>query len=139
MFLGEFQHSIDSKGRLAIPARFRSKIERGAVLTRGLDACLCVYPLETWEQKGVELGAAITDWAERQRVERRFFSLAFECELDAQGRIVLPARFRKYANLDGDATVIGARDRFEIWNPEAWERYLEETDQFDFKSLALPF
>lgn len=139
MFLGEFQHSIDTKGRVAIPARFRSKIERGAVLTRGVESCLYVYPLETWEQKARELDAAILDPRQRRMVERRFFGMAFECELDAQGRIVVPARYRQYAGLNGEAVVLGARDRFEIWSPAEWGRYNDEMDQIDMTNLQLPF
>ena len=139
MFLGEFQHSIDSKGRIAIPARFRSKIERGAVLTRGVETCLFVYTLETWEQKARELDASLLDPRQRRMVERRFFGMAFECELDAQGRIVLPARYRQYAGLNGEAVVVGARDRFEVWSPAEWERYLDETSDVDLNALALPF
>lgn len=139
MFLGEFQHSIDTKGRLAIPARFRSKIERGAVLTRGVESCLYVYPLETWEHKARELDAAILDPRQRRMVERRFFGMAFECELDAQGRIIVPARYRQYAALNGEAVVLGARDRFEIWSPAEWERYNDEMDQTDLTNLQLPF
>jgi transcriptional regulator MraZ len=139
VFLGEFQHSIDTKGRVAIPARFRSKIERGAVLTRGVESCLYVYPLETWEQKARELDAAILDPRQRRMVERRFFGMAFECELDAQGRIVVPARYRQYAGLNGEAVVLGARDRFEIWSPAEWERYNDEMDQIDMTNLQLPF
>jgi len=139
LFLGEYLHSVDSKGRLAIPARFRAKIERGAALTRGVDTCLYVYPMETWEQKARELEAAIPDPRQRRLVERRFFGLAFECELDAQGRIVVPAKFRQYAGLNGEATIIGARDRFEVWNPETWEGYLRATQEEDLSELALPF
>jgi transcriptional regulator MraZ len=139
VFLGEFQHSIDTKGRVAIPARFRSKIERGAVLTRGVESCLYIYPLETWELKARELDAAILDPRQRRMVERRFFGMAFECELDAQGRIVVPARYRQYAGLNGEAVVLGARDRFEIWSPAEWERYNDEMDQTDMSNLQLPF
>jgi MraZ protein len=139
VFLGEFQHTVDTKGRLAIPARFRSKIERGAVLTRGVETCLFVYPLETWEQKARELDAAILDPRQRRMVERRFFGLAVECELDAQGRIVVPARYRQYAGLNGDAVVVGTRDRFEIWSPAEWDRYNEEMEQTDLTTLQLPF
>jgi MraZ protein len=140
VFLGEFQHSIDSKGRLAIPARFRSKIERGAVLTRGIEKCLFVYTLETWERKADELDAAILNKRQRRMVERRFFGMAVECELDAQGRIIVPVKFRQYAGLNGEAVIIGARDRFEVWSPTEWERYLEEEDQAeDLSELPLPF
>jgi MraZ protein len=139
MFLGEYVHSVDSKGRVAVPARFRSKIERGAVLTRGVDSCLYVYPMEVWEQKARELDAAITNPRQRRLVERRFFGMAFEVELDGQGRIVVPARFRQYAGLNGEATIVGARDRFEIWSTEQWTAYTEEMAAEDLTGLPLPF
>jgi MraZ protein len=163
MFLGEFDHSVDSKGRIAIPARFRSKIAHGAVLTRGVDPCLYVYPMETWEQKAATLDTTISDPNQLRYVERHFFGGAFELELDTQGRIVLPARFRSYAGLNGvnghngrngergdngegrsngvsvEALVIGARERFEIWSPARWEAYLAEHADDDLSSLPLPF
>jgi MraZ protein len=163
MFLGEFDHSVDSKGRIAIPARFRSKIAHGAVLTRGVDPCLYVYPMETWEQKAATLDTTISDPNQLRYVERHFFGGAFELELDAQGRIVLPARFRAFAGLNGanggtgrngegrangegrtngvsvEALIIGARERFEIWSPARWEAYLAEHAEDDLSSLPLPF
>ena len=140
IFLGEFQHTVDAKGRVAIPARFRAKIERGAVLARGVDeACLYVYPLETWEQKARELEAAITDPRLRRIAERRFFGFADELELDAQGRALLPLKYRQCAELAGAATIIGARDRFEIWSPERWNAYLDEVAAEDLSGLPLPF
>ena len=139
MFLGEYQHSVDGKGRLAVPARFRSKIERGAVLTRGVDACLYVYPMEVWEQKARELDAAVIDPRQRRLIERRFFGMAYEVELDAQGRIVVPAKFRQYAGLNGDAMVIGARDRFEIWSTQRWDAYTAAMADEDLSELPLPF
>ena len=162
MFLGEFDHSVDSKGRIAIPARFRSKIAHGAVLTRGVDPCLYVYPMETWEQKAATLDTTISDPNQLRYVERHFFGGAFELELDAQGRIVLPARFRAYAGLNGangvhgrngerggngegrtngvsvEALVIGARERFEIGSPARWEASLAEHANDDLSSLPLP-
>jgi len=162
MFLGEVDHSVDSKGRIAIPARFRSKIAQGAVLTRGVDPCLYVYPMETWEQKAATLDTTISDPNQLRYVERHFFGGAFELELDAQGRIVLPARFRAFAGLNGvnggtgrngerggngegrtngvsvEALVIGARERFEIWSPARWETYLAEHADDDLSSLPFP-
>jgi MraZ protein len=139
MFIGEYVHSVDSKGRLALPARFRAKIERGAVLTQGVEPCLFIFPTETWEQKGRELAAAAIDQAQRRRIERRFFGMAFECELDGQGRIVIPARYRQYAALNGEATVVGARDRIEVWSAERWEAYAAEMQEEDLTGLPLPF
>lgn len=139
MFLGEYLHTVDSKGRMAAPARFRSKIERGAALTRGIDACLYVYPIETWEAKARELSAAVTDPRLLRLVERRFFGMAFELELDAQGRLLIPARFREYAGLTNEAMVVGARDRFEIWSVAGWEAYLRANEDEDLSALPLPF
>jgi MraZ protein len=139
MFLGEYEHTIDAKGRLAVPAKFRSKIERGAVLTRGIEPCLCVYPLEVWEEKSRRLEEAQLDPRQRRQVERRFFAVAFECELDGQGRIVLPARFREYAGLTNEVTVIGARDRFEIWDRARWRQYIGEIRPEDLEGLDIPF
>lgn len=139
MFLGEYLHSVDGKGRLAVPARFRAQIERGAVLTRGIESCLYVYPLETWEQKARELAAAALNARQRRLVERRFFGMAFPVELDAQGRMVITPKLRQYAALNGDAMVIGAHDRFEIWSPAGWDAYLEEMADEDLSALPLPF
>ena len=139
MFLGEYPHNIDNKGRLAVPARFRSKIERGAVLTRGIDVCLYIYPMETWEQKARELDAAIIDPRQRRLIERRFFGMALELELDSQGRIVIPARFRQYAGLNSEAMVIGTRDRFEVWSTANWQAYTDEMATQDLSGLPVPF
>jgi MraZ protein len=157
-FVGKHEHTVDAKGRIAVPARFRAKIERGAVLTRGIEPCLYVFPLETWEEKARALDA-IPDQRQRRLVERRFFGMAHECELDAQGRIVIPAAFREYAGLPtngttnggngypnggngngaSEALVVGARERFEIWSPERWSAYLAETESEDLSALPLPF
>ncbi len=139
MFLGEFQHTIDAKGRLAVPAKYRGRLERGVVLVRGIEQCLYVYTMETWEAKARELDSRELNPRQRRMIERRFFGTAFECELDAQGRIVVPARFRTYAELGGETTIIGARDRFEIWNTARWEAYQDEMANEDLAGLDLPF
>src|ERR1700690_405841 len=114
-FKGEYSHSVDGKGRIAIPARFRAKIERGAVLTRGIDPCLLVYTAETWEQKSAALEASALTPAQRRRVERQMYSQAQDVELDAQGRVLIPLKLRQFAGITGEAVIVGARDRFEIW------------------------
>ena len=139
MFLGEYQHTIDAKGRLAVPAKFRGRLERGAVLVRGIELCLYVFPLETWEAKARELDDANLDPRQRRMIERRFFGTAQECELDAQGRIVVPAPFRRYAELAGETTVLGARHRFEIWSTARWEAYQVEMANEDLTGIDLPF
>ena len=139
LFLGEYLHSVDGKGRVAVPARFRAKIERGAVLTRGIEPCLYVYPLETWEQKARALEAANLDARQRRLVERRLFAPAFDVELDAQGRLLVPPKLRQFAGLNGEATIIGARDRFELWSTARWQAYAEELEAEDLTGLPLPF
>lgn len=139
MFLGEYQHTIDAKGRLAIPAKFRGRLERGAVLVRGVEACLYVFALETWEAKARELDAANLSPRQRRLIERRFFGTAFEAELDAQGRIVVPAAFRRYADLTGEVAVVGARQRFEIWSAARWQATLDELASEDLSQIDLPF
>ncbi|HST90497.1 MAG TPA: division/cell wall cluster transcriptional repressor MraZ, partial [Ktedonobacterales bacterium] len=100
--------------------------------------CLTVYPTETWERKAQALDN-IADTRKRHAVERQFFAAAFEVELDAQGRIVIPPKLRKYAGLNGEAMIVGARDRFEIWSSERWQSYLDELAAEDLSDLALPF
>lgn len=139
MFLGEYEHTMDSKGRIAVPAKFRAKIERGAVLTRGVESCLCVYPLTVWEEKARKLDDAQLDPQQRRQVERRFFAVAFECELDSQGRIVVPARFREYASLTNEVSVVGARDRFEIWDRARWQQYIGDIQPEHLEGMDIPF
>lgn len=139
IFLGEFRHTVDAKGRVAIPARFRAKLERGGIVTRGPDTCLYVYTAETWEEKARALEAAIPDPRLRRIAERRYFGFADELELDAQGRALLPIKYRRFAELNGTAVIIGARDRFEIWSPERWEAYLDEVAAEDLSGIPLPF
>ncbi len=139
MFTGEYQHTIDAKGRLAIPAKFRGRLERGAVLVRGAEPCLYMFTVEEWERIGEALERAEIDKERRRRMDRRFFGTAFECELDAQGRIVVPPKFRTFAGLDGETTIIGARKRCEIWNSARWEAYQDEMANDDLTGLDLPF
>jgi MraZ protein len=139
MFLGEFVHSVDTKGRLAIPARFRSKLERGAVLVHGPDLCLYVYPMDDWERKAGEIVAAIDNPRQRRLVERRFFGSASELELDAQGRVIIPTKSRQYAGISGEAMVVGVNDRLEIWSTDRWQVYTDEMAEEDLTGLPLPF
>ncbi len=139
MFLGEYQHTIDAKGRIAVPAKFRGELARGIVLVRGIEDCIYGYALDVWEEKARAIDNLDVDDRTRHRIERRFFSTAQDCELDGQGRVVLPAVFRRYANLTTEAVVVGARTRFEIWDRTRWEAYLDEIDNDDFSSIKLPF
>lgn len=127
MLLGEYEHTLDAKGRLAIPARFRSQMGPGAVLSKGMGTCLSLYTLERWEEKSNELVARMAS-DELRDFERRIYPSACEVELDGQGRIVIPAKLRTYARLETNVTIIGVRDHMEIWDRETWQSYQERLD-----------
>lgn len=126
MFMGEYQHSIDAKGRLAVPAKFREALGEKFVVTKGLDNCLFVYPMEEWKTLEQKLKALPFTKADARAFVRFFFSGATECELDKQGRILLPANLREYSTLEKDVVVIGVSTRVEIWSKEQWEKYSTE-------------
>src|SRR5690348_11807358 len=109
MFLGEYEHTIDSKGRMAVPARFRGQMDRGAVISKGMGTCLSVYTMQGWEEKSAELVAGKAS-DELRDFERRIFPSASEVELDGQGRMNIPAKLRAYAQLGNEVTVVGVRD-----------------------------
>lgn len=135
MFLGEYEHNLDTKGRLAIPARFRCALERGAVISKGMGTCLSIYTVERWTQKSDELVVKLTG-DELRDFERRIYPSASEVDLDGQGRIVIPARLRAYAQLSGEVTVAGVRDHLEIWDRGIWQAY---QSQLDAEGTAIPF
>ncbi|WP_126581996.1 division/cell wall cluster transcriptional repressor MraZ [Tengunoibacter tsumagoiensis] len=135
MFLGEYEHTLDAKGRLAVPAKFRSQMDKGAVLSKGMGTCLSIYTLERWEEKSNELVAGLTS-DDLRDFERRVYPSACEVELDGQGRMLVPAKLRAYAKLEGEVTVAGVRDHIEIWDRSAWQTYQE---QLESESNKIPF
>ncbi|MBD8496756.1 MULTISPECIES: division/cell wall cluster transcriptional repressor MraZ [Paenibacillus] len=127
MFMGEYQHSIDDKGRLIIPAKLRDNLGTTFVLTRGLDQCLFVYPMDQWKQLEHKLQALPLMKADARAFTRFFFSGASECEWDKQGRVNIPNHLREYAKLEKECMVIGVQNRVEVWSKEAWEHYVNES------------
>ena len=127
MFLGEYEHTVDAKGRMAVPAKFRQQMDRGSVVSKGMGICLSVYTMTRWEEKSNELVAGMSS-DELRDFERRIYPSASEIELDAQGRMVIPAKLRAYANLGNEVTVVGVRDHFEIWNRATWQAYQERLE-----------
>ncbi|WP_459911421.1 division/cell wall cluster transcriptional repressor MraZ [Desulfotomaculum defluvii] len=123
MFMGEFQHNIDSKGRLIVPARFREGLGDRFIVTKGLDNCLFVYPQQEWAEVEQKLKSLPFTRADARAFVRFFFSGATECEIDKQGRILLPNNLREYAKLDKETVVVGVSTRVEIWSKEEWEKY----------------
>jgi MraZ protein len=127
MFLGTYRHAVDTKGRVAIPARFREQLPTGSVICKGAEGCLQIYPPDEWgrEQAQQRLGSATP--AEERRLARMLFGAARECEFDAQGRVVLNADHRSYAGIGPVAWIVGVNNLIEIWNDEAWRRIGDAT------------
>lgn len=120
MFMGEYSHTIDEKGRLIIPSRFRELLGEKFVLTRGLDGCLSIYPMDSWETFENKLKALPLTNKNARTFSRFFVSGATLCEFDKQGRILVPQTLREFAGLMKDVVVTGSLDRIEIWSKEKW-------------------
>ena len=120
---GTYEHSIDAKGRLFIPAKLREELGVTFYLAMGVDECLAIYPQETWN-RFTEKFASLP--MSQSAAMRPLFANASKCELDSQGRIVIPQKLRKYAGLEKDAVIIGVNDRAEIWSAETWNAREEE-------------
>ncbi|MDQ0112860.1 MraZ protein [Paenibacillus harenae] len=127
--MGEFQHSIDEKGRIIIPAKFRDSLGSTFIATRGLDNCLFVYPMSEWAVLEEKLKTLPLMKADARAFTRFFFSGATECELDKQGRVNLPSHLREYAKLDKECMVLGVSGRVEIWSKQTWDGYYEQSEQ----------
>ena len=131
MFTGEYRHTVDDKGRLAVPARFRAQLAGGAVVSRWIDACLAIFPRSEWDALAAKAAALpIADPAART-FSRFIFAGAFEVDLDRQGRMVIPSSLRNWAALNGEAVVVGSRDHAEIWSPARWDDYRKAMESPD--------
>lgn len=120
MFMGEFNHSIDAKGRIIIPAKFREDLGDIFYITLGLDGCLFAYPKEEW-LLFVEKLKTLPGTKEARQLQRYFMSCAAECEVDKQGRILIPAKLREAAAMDKDIVFVGVLNKVEIWSKERWD------------------
>ncbi len=135
MFIGEYQHSIDTKGRIIIPSKFRGELGYEFVITKGLDNCLFVYPQDEWKVIEDKLKSLPLTNKDARAFIRFFFSGASESNLDKQGRVLIPANLREHSKIDKDAVVIGVSTRLEIWSKENWESYIDE-DNLSYDSIA---
>ena len=132
MFIGEYQHNLDAKGRIIIPSRFRDELHNTFILTRGLDGCLTIYSQEQWEKLFTEINRLPTTKKAARQYIRMLTSTASECTLDNQGRIQIPSFLSKPVNITKECVVIGANDHIEIWDKDTWTRYFEEaSDSFE--------
>lgn len=135
MFMGEYRHTIDEKGRIIIPAKFREELGRAFVVTRGLDNCLFVYPAPEWSQLEQKLKTLPFTRSDARAFTRFFFSGATEVELDKQGRVNVPGNLRQYAKLEKECVVLGVSNRVEIWSKRIWENYFAESEE-SFNEIA---
>lgn len=132
MFIGEYQHNLDSKGRIIVPSKFRDELHSTFILTRGLDGCLTIYSLEQWEKMFVELNKLPGTKKNARSYVRMLTSGATECTLDNQGRIIIPAFLAKAVNITKECVVVGVNDHIEIWDKQAWENYyIDASDNFE--------
>ena len=122
MFLGEYNHTIDEKGRLAIPVKFRSALTAGAVVTRGIDRCLSLYTKDEWEKKAQQFAALPTAQKNSRAFARLMLAGAMDVELDRQGRVVIPDYLRSYAGTKRKVVVAGLYNRMEIWDAAMWAK-----------------
>jgi MraZ protein len=136
VFTGEYRHSVDDKGRIAVPARFRTQLDTGAYVSRWMESCLAIHTSAGWESLAEKMAALpITDTNGR-RFSRFVFSGATPAEMDRQGRVLLPAYLREEIGLTTEAVVVGARDHAEIWAPARWDDYQGGLDDPDALALA---
>ncbi len=127
MFIGEYRHTLDDKGRLAIPIKFRAALDEGAVITRGLDHSLFLYSKANWERLAEKISALPFSQTDTRAFARLMLAGAMEVEIDKSGRITVPEYLRGYAGLNKDVVVTGLYDRLEIWDEQSWIEYSAKT------------
>ncbi len=128
MFIGEYHHNIDDKGRLATPVKFRSDLAKGAVVTRGLDSSLFLLPLEEWGKLAEKLSNLPLGKSNSRAFARLMLAGAMDVNLDKQGRFVVPEYLREYAGIKKNVVIVGVSTRLELWDAEAWDQYRKQTE-----------
>jgi MraZ protein len=130
VFLGEYSHSLDQKGRVVMPSKFRTELDEGCVVTKGQERCIYVFPMERWgEESSKVLRLPRTDRRARD-ISRSFFASASDQALDRQGRVQIPEALRRYAGLEKDLTVVGVADHIEVWATDTWQTVVAEADEY---------
>lgn len=129
MFIGEYRHSLDTKGRLAIPVKFRDALERGAVVTKGIDRCLVLYPLKEWNMLAERISQLPPNQADARAYSRSTFAAAMDVECDKQGRIIVPEYLRTYAQMKKNLILAGLYNRLELWDEAVWQEYKTQTEE----------
>jgi len=129
MLIGEYNHSLDNKGRVAIPAKFRVALKKGAVVTKGLDNCLFLYSKEQFKEMAIKFAALPLSQAKARAFTRHMLAGAMDLEFDSQGRITLPEYLRKFSSLKKKVVVTGLYNHIEIWDQVAWDKYKSESEK----------
>lgn len=135
MFIGEYQHNMDSKGRLTLPSKFREDLGEDFYITKGMDNCLFVFPEKEWIKMDEKINGLKISRKEARGLARLFYAGAINASLDKMGRVLLPQTLRKYANLTKEIIIIGVSSRVEIWDREAWEIYNDD-DNLNYDILT---
>ena len=130
MFLGEYSHSLDEKGRVVMPSKFRVGLAGGCVVTKGQERCIYVFPMDRWEEESSKVLKLPRTDRRARNFSRSFFASASDQSLDRQGRVQIPESLRRYAELGKDLTVVGVADRIEVWDTETWQQVQAEADEY---------
>jgi MraZ protein len=140
VFLGQYQHSLDEKGRVILPAKFRGQLEGGAYMARGLDGCVCVYPTDEWERVSNNMRELATRGTQERQAARSFFAGAAEVTPDRQGRVPVPVHLRDFAglSLEREVVVAGVLSRIEIWDAQKWATREQEGEQVISAAEGIP-
>ena len=133
--MGEYSHNIDRKGRLIMPAKFREELQERVVVNRGLDGCLYVYTMEQWSVVQKKIATLPTTKKDARNFQRMMLAKADECDLDSQGRILIPARLIQLAKLEKECVIVGVGNHIEIWAKDRWQTF-EDEQQDSFEEFA---
>ncbi len=135
MFIGEYQHNLDTKGRITMPSKFREELGNTFYITKGMDGCLFVFPEEEWIEMDKKIKGLRLSRKDARGIARLFYAGAIDVSLDKMGRVLLPGNLRKYASLNKEAIVIGVSSRVEIWDKDRWQSYNDDED-FNYDMLT---
>ncbi len=136
MYIGQYCHNLDAKGRVIMPSRFREQLGENFVVTKGYEGCLAVYSEAEWEKFAAQLMSMPGHNADARRLVRIFSSGAVNCETDKQGRILIPAHLREHAGIEKEVMIIGTFERVEIWDTAAWDKYNNDEDALSLEEAA---
>jgi MraZ protein len=129
VFTGEYRHTVDDKGRLAIPTRLRAQLAEGGQVSAWMDGCVALHPNSEWEKLTAQVESLPFTDTRSRKLRRLLYGSAFEVRLDRQGRFVLPPKLREVADIETEVVLVGAGNRIELWSPERWSEFSEQMDQ----------